>query len=71
MIFKINNAYKNQVKILNAIKEYAYSTNQTERALAMIISMEDFDDTIYRLTDWGCKRILPNEYYQEIKPYIQ
>ncbi len=71
MLFKVENAYKNQLKILNAIHRYAKESNNCEKAILMLHCMEDMNETLFRLTDWGCKRILPNEYYQEIKPYIQ
>lgn len=32
--------------------------------------MEDFRQTVYRLTDWGYKRILPKEKYELVKPFI-
>ena len=32
--------------------------------------MESFDRTLWRLWDWGYKRILPADKYKIIKPYI-
>lgn len=31
---------------------------------------EDYDKTLWRLWDWGYKRILPREKFELIKPYI-
>lgn len=32
--------------------------------------MESYDRTLWRLWDWGYKRILPRDKYMYIKPYI-
>lgn len=33
--------------------------------------MEDYNNTLYRLWDWGYTRILPPEKFEIIKPYIE
>ncbi len=71
MLIKVENASKNQEKILNAIDAYAQTTGDYETALMALFVMEDFEETIYRLWDWGYKNILPNAYYELIESYIQ
>ena len=71
MLIKTNNAYRNQVKILNAIDCYATEVNDYDKALFLMYSMESLSETIYRFTDWGYKNILPKEYFELIEPYIQ
>lgn len=36
----------------------------------MLDSIEPFEKTLFRLFDWGYERILPDEYYQILRPYI-
>jgi len=71
MLIKIDNAYKNQEKILYAIDRYIYETNNYIKGFYLLESMEDFDATIFRLTDWGYKNILPKEDFELIESYIQ
>ena len=33
--------------------------------------MEDYNKTLFRLWDWGYKRIVPKEIYNRIKDYIK
>jgi hypothetical protein len=33
--------------------------------------MESYNKTLYRLWDWGYKRIVPKEIYDRIKDYIE
>lgn len=68
---KTDNAFKNQVKILNAIDCYATEVKDYDKALFLMYSMESLSETIYRFTDWGYKNILPKEYFELIEPYIQ
>ena len=62
-----NQAYN---KIMSAIDTYAKLTLDYGLALEMLDAMEDFDTTLFRITDWGYKNILPKEYIEVIKPYI-
>lgn len=71
LVFKVNNAYKNQTKILDAIESYADETKDKNKALCLLNNMEEFEETIWRLTDWGYKNILPKEDFELIEPYIK
>lgn len=71
MLIKVENASKNQEKILNAIYAYAQTTGDYDTALMALAAMEDYEETIYRLWDWGYKNILPKEYFELIESYIQ
>lgn len=68
---KIENAYNNHMKILKAIDGYMSEGGDIKTGLLALNSMEQLSETIYRFTDWGCKNILPKEYFELIKPYIQ
>lgn len=70
MTFKINNASKQQRKILLAIDSWTNFTEDYDTAMKYIDSVEDFDKTVFRLWDWGCTRIVPEYVYEDIKPYI-
>jgi hypothetical protein len=70
MMFKVNNASKQQEKILLAIDKWVRFTEDYETAMKYLDSVEDFDKTTFRLWDWGCTRIVPKDVYEEIKPYI-
>ena len=70
MIFKINNASKQQEKILLAIEKWVRFTEDYETAMKYLDSVEDFDKTAFRLWDGGCTRIVPKNVYEEIKPYL-
>lgn len=74
MCAKVENALICHMIIIRAIREY-----QKDRILAKDLAhindvkskdMEDLEQTIYRLTDWGYKRILPKEKYKLVKPFI-
>ena len=74
MWVKTENALINHIIIIYSISEY-----QKNRLMAKDIEhindvkfkdMEDFKETIYRLSDWGYKRILPKEKYDLVKPFI-
>lgn len=71
LVFKVNNAYKNQTKILDAIDRYADETKDFGKALCLLNNAEELDETIWRLTDWGYKNILPKEDFELIEPYIK
>ena len=71
LLIKNENAYKNYIIIIEAIGEY-----QIDCVRNKIIPFMDFDDmksyytTIFRLTDWGYRNILPKDKFEIIKPYI-
>ena len=62
-------------KILDAILNYKLTN--LDNLLAYDMSKVDFDDTediartIFRIWDWGYKRILPKDKLEIIKPYIK
>ena len=70
-VFKLNNAYNNQSVILDAICDYGYDTTDCDRALKMLDNVEHFICTVLRVWDWGYTRILPEEDFELIKPYIK
>lgn len=37
---------------------------------ALLDEMEPFKSTLYRWWDWGYKRIVPRDVYNQIEPYI-
>lgn len=62
-----------QLLILDAIESY-----NKDKILALKFSetidfncMEYYDDTLFRLWDWGYKHIVPPETFEVIKPYIK
>jgi hypothetical protein len=64
-------ASDNQSKILDAIDYYTSDTLDFQTGIELLDAMEDYDDTLFRLWDWGYKRILPKQYFELIKPYIK
>lgn len=74
MWLKVDNATNNQLLISMAI--FLYKKDRLEQEdLAHIddvnwSDMEEFEKTVYRMTDWGYKRILPEEKYKLVKPFI-
>lgn len=72
---KNENTEKQRDRIIEAIYAYSkwaiFNTDVTAHELINLYeSMEPYDRTLLRLWDWGCKRILPSDVYDEIKPYI-
>lgn len=62
------------IRIVEAIAAYKkhcilYGSSGSED-LVNYDDMEDYDKTLWRLWDWGYKRILPKEKYELIKEYI-
>ena len=72
--FKINNAYKNQKIICDAIFEYSKELikkgNFKQLDKVTFEDMRSYDATLYRFWDWGYKKILPAEKFELIKPFI-
>ena len=80
MLIKIEVAYCWQVRILDAIHDYItrkYNNNEyksveeLEADRKMIDEIEPLEETVYRLLDWGYKRIVPSETLEKIRPYIK
>lgn len=71
---KIDNAYKNQKIILDAIYDYLsdeYKKSQCLRTdLVSFADMEELTTTLFRLWDWSYERILPPEKFKLVEPYI-
>lgn len=62
----------NRMVIIHAIHDYQVDgvNNRTEEQVDYK-DMEDYDDTLFRLWDWGNTRILPKDKFELIKPYIK
>lgn len=72
LMFKNGNTVTNKIKINNAILKY-----HTDCILHNLEPMVDYEDaesyeaTLFRIWDWGYKRILPKEKYEIIESYIK
>ena len=80
IVFKIQNTFKQQKRILSAIDVWLTDliNNCDERIIKddyfianAFDSIEDYYCTLFRIWDWGYKRIVPPEMYEEIKEYIR
>lgn len=72
LTFKNDNTYKQQVKILAAIRDYGIDCiYKGKQPMVNYDDVEEYDSTLYRFWDWGYKNILPKEKYEIIKPYIK
>lgn len=57
--------------ISDAIYEYQMECIREHREMFVDYDdKEDFYDTYWRMWDWGYKRILPEEKYTVLRPYI-
>ena len=72
MLAKNQNAYKNRTLLLNAISKWGMGNNNVSirEFEEMLDSMEAYESTLFRLTDWGYTKILPTDKYEKIKDYI-
>ena len=71
LLVRVEIAYNNHHKILDAAYKYAVTKyNGHEIFIRITNAMESIDRTAYRWFDFGCKNILPKEYYKMIEPYI-
>lgn len=69
---KSENTYQNQLKILNAIRDYGSECIWSGKCRTVDFDdMEPFNRTILRFWDWGYTRILPADKFEIIKPYIK
>ena len=66
---KTDNAYENQVIILDAIWEYSRDVDWRNLQVSTD-DVEGFYETMWRLSDWSYKNILPPEKLKLIEPYI-
>lgn len=72
-IIKVHNSYKQQKLIMDSISTYVdHNQNLYGCKLGgnMLDSIEPLEKTLFRIFDWGYERILPDEYYQILRPYI-
>ena len=61
----------NHDRINNAIHLYEMQClYKTKEPLVSYEDMESYESTLFRLWDWGYKRILPPEKFEIIKPFI-
>lgn len=65
--------YKNHMIINNAIGEYNRSKAgvRKESDCNLYACMESYDNTFYRINDWGYENILPRDKMDIIRPYIK
>ena len=69
---KSENAYQNQLKILNAIRDYGSECIWSDKPILVDFDeMEPLERTLFRFWDWGYTRILPVEKFEIVKPYIK
>ena len=63
--------FMNHNTIINAIHLYRMQCfYKTKEPLVSYEDMESYESTLFRLCDWGYKRILPPEKFEIIKPFI-
>lgn len=72
LLFKTHNTYNKRSIILDAILAYQLSLPRVpyDSTEVKFEDMESFDDTFYRLFDWGYKHILPPDKFKIIEPFI-
>ena len=72
-MFKNENAYKNRLKILEAMHKYNIEMIK-QKKYDLMLTYSDFVEpsrkTILRFWDWGYKHIVPKPVYMKIAKYI-
>lgn len=71
LIAKLQNTAEQRHKIMFAIDIYVTEFDDCEKGLHLLLNMETYVGTWSRLWDWGYTRILPEEDFELIKPYIK
>lgn len=75
LLIKNENTNRKRMIIIEAIKEYCtfrIKNDTWDRTdLSLYDCMEPYDRTLWRLTDWSYKRILPRDKFEIIKPFIK
>lgn len=75
IMMKNLNTYNCHNKIGHAIHEYKFACIQNHDWVALHFveyrDMESYEKTLFRLWDWGYTRILPEDKFEIIKPYIK
>lgn len=71
MLIRNHFVYENHMKVINAIHEY----NQEQISLhnfdlTIEYYTEPYERTMWRLWDFGCKRIVTPDVYKKIEPYL-
>ena len=72
MFLKEYNANKMRALIYKSISDYR--RDKMRSGLISMVDygdMEPYDNTVYRLYDWGYKRIIPKDKYVLIEKYIE
>lgn len=73
MLIRNHFVYENHMKIINAIHEYNQEQilhNHYDLKLDYNTNMESYSRTMWRLWDFGCKRIVTPDIYKKIEPYL-
>jgi hypothetical protein len=73
LYIKNENTYRNQIIIMYAIRDYLYEQikNNNDDYQVSFDDIESYHKTLWRLTDWSYKKILPRRKYRIIEPYIR
>lgn len=71
MILKNCRTFYVRSKIITAIWYYRIDNLTQYNHYIDYNYMESYNKTLFRLWDWGCKRIVPKEIYNRIKDYIE
>lgn len=71
MLIKNEITCRNHKKIINATRDYSEDVQNPYEFSSIVENMENYETTLFRLWDFGCKNILPKEDYELIKPYIK
>lgn len=69
LILKTENTYRQRMKIIKAIFDYSQD-NGFYCYIEMSDKKETFNQTLWRLWDWGCKNIVDQDTYEKIKDYL-
>lgn len=72
--FKNENTFKNQVIIAKAIYNYKISLIDKgilDEGIVNYDDMRSYDETFFRIWDWGYENILQKDKFEIVKPYIK
>jgi hypothetical protein len=71
ILIKNDYTLKNTLIIVHAIGDYQLDCIENDTNMEVDFEdMEDYNDTLLRLWDWGYTRVLPKDKFEIIKPYI-
>lgn len=73
LLVKNENCFRNRMCIIEAIGQYCQNNKakDVEEVIGMYDAIEPFEVTFLRLWDWGYTRIVDEETFELIKPYIK